>query len=351
MRHFDPTEALAHASAPEVVEYAERRRMLARSGQPGELQCSPGYWRNLRVMVTGSSRFLGELVVEQLGMLGCEQVLVPSAGDFDLARQDEVERLYRDARPDIVLHLAEQVGGIGANRSSPADFFYQNLLSGMLMIEEARKHDVRKFVQMGSITAYPKYTTVPFREEDLWEGFPDESNAPFGIAKRTLLVQLQAYRRQHGFTGVYLVPANMYGPRDDFDPERSYVIPALIRKMIEAKKNGDPQVEVWGSGEASREFLYVDDCARAILLAAEHFEGPEPVNVGTGEEIKIRRLAELIAELVGFTGALVFARSRPEGQPRRRLNTRRAQQLFGFVAHTSLREGLSETIGWYRENQ
>lgn len=351
MNYHDPTEALAHASEPEIARYMARRRVTAPERGPGELSLSAEFWREKRVVVTGCGDFLGALVVEHLHTLDCRKVLVPGPKDFDLTQQDDVERLYRVARPNIVLHLAEQVGGIGANRDNPGRFFYANLMMGVLMIEAARKAGVEKFVQMGSITSYPRYVHLPFREEDFWDGYPDPSNAPYGIAKKALLVQLQAYRAQYGFCGVYLVPANMYGPRDDFDPQSSYVIPALIRKFVEAKENGAPEVEVWGSGEASREFLYVDDCARAIMLAAEHYEGSEPVNVGTGQEIKIKQLAELIAELVGYEGRIVYDRSRPEGQPRRRLNTVRAQQLFGFQAHTSLREGLGETISWYRTHR
>lgn len=351
MKHYDPTESLAHVSEPEVQRYVARLQRASRKPEPGELTCSPRFWRDKRVLVTGCSDFLGALVIEHLHVLECPDVLVPSPREYDLTRQDDVDRLYRAARPDIVLHLAEQVGGIGAHRDSPGSFFYGNLMMGMLMIEGARRAGVRKFVQMGSITSYPRFTTVPFRESDFWDGSPDETNAAYGIAKKALLTQLQAYRQQYGFTGVYLVPANMYGPRDDFDPARSYVIPALIRKMVEARESGAEEVVVWGSGEASREFLYVDDCMRAILLAAEHYEGGEPVNVGTGLEIKIKDLAALVAELVGFPGRLVFDPSRPEGQPRRRLDTRKAQQLFGFTAHTELREGLRATLDWYRANR
>ena len=351
MTYYDPTESLAHAPQAEVQRYFARRRLDSVDLGEGELACSPGFWRDRRVVVTGCSDFLGALVTEHLRVLGCRNVLVPSDQDYDLTVQDDVQRLYRHGRPDLVLHLAEQVGGIGANRETPGRFYYANLMMGALMIEEARKAGVQKFVQMGTITSYPKYTAVPFREDDLWNGYPDETNAAYGIAKKAALAQLQAYREEYDFCGIYLIPANLYGPRDNFDPRTSYVIPGLIRKMVEAQEAGQRSVSVWGSGEASREFLYVDDCARAILLAAEHYEGAEPVNVGTGLEIKIKDLAVTVADLVGYEGELEFDRSRPDGQPRRRLSTTRAQQLFGFVARTSLTDGLRETIQWYRESR
>jgi GDP-L-fucose synthase len=278
-------------------------------------------------------------------------VVVPELSGYDLLQQVDVRRLYRDSEPDVVLHLAEQVGGIGANRRNPGRFFYAHLIMGALLIEEARLAGVGKFVQMGTICSYPKYTQIPFREEDLWGGYPDDTSAAYGIAKKALLVQLQAYREQYGFCGIYLLPVNLYGPGDDFDLERSYVIPALIRKMADARREEQPTVEIWGSGEASREFLYVDDCARAILLAAEHYEGIDPVNLGTGSEIKIRDLAMQIAGLVGYGGELRFDRTRPEGQPRRCLDVRKAHQLFGFKAHVSLESGLQETIRWLQERE
>jgi GDP-L-fucose synthase len=351
MNYYDPVESVAHASPSEVRKYFVRRKLDSLVPQVGELGSSSDFWRSRSVLVTGCSEFLGTLVVEHLRVLGCGQIFVPSDRDYDLTVQEDVRRLFRQGEPDIVLHLAERVGGIGANRVNPGRFFYANLMMSALLIEEARLAGVQKFVQLGSITSYPKYTPVPFREEDLWNGYPDDTNAAFGIAKRASLVQLQAYREQYGFCGVYLIPANLYGPRDDFDPMESYVIPALVRKMIEAVERGAERVTVWGSGEASREFLYVDDCARAILLAAEHYEGAEPVNVGTGREIKIRELAGRLAELIGFKGELEFDRTRPDGQPRRCLSTTKAQQLFGFVARTSLQEGLRETIEWYRTNR
>ncbi len=314
-----------------------------------ELAPSPEFWRNRRVLVTGGSGFLGSHVVERLHSLGCEEVFVPRRRRYDLTEQEAVQRLYRDARPDLVLHLAAEVGGIGANRDNPGRFFYANMMMGVLMIEEARRAGVDKFVQVGTICAYPKHTPVPFREEDLWSGYPEETNAPYGIAKKSLLVQLQAYRDQYGFNGVYLLPVNLYGPRDNFDPASSHVIPALIRKMVDAQEAGAEEVVLWGTGKASREFLYVDDCARAILLAAEHYDGADPVNVGTGMEITIRDLAALIAETVGFEGRLVYDPSKPDGQPRRCLDTSSAFERFGFRAETDFRSGLEETIRWYRE--
>lgn len=275
------------------------------------------------------------------------EVFLPRRVDYDLTEQADVRRLFAETRPDLVLHLAAEVGGIGANRDNPGRFFYANAMMGILLIEEARKAGVGKFVQVGTICAYPKFTPVPFREEDLWSGYPEETNAPYGIAKKALLVQLQAYREQYGFKGIYLLPVNLYGPGDNFDPQSSHVIPALIRKMVEAKEAGAAQVEIWGTGQASREFLYVDDCARGILLAAEHYDGGEPVNLGTGKEIKIRDLAQLIAELVGYGGALVFDPSKPDGQPRRSLDTRRAREYFGFAAEVEFRAGLEATIEWY----
>lgn len=315
-----------------------------------ERALTPGFWRDRRIVVTGGAGFLGSYIVDRLRELGAEHVFVPRRREYDLTEQDDVRRLYRSARPDMVLHLAAEVGGIGANRDNPGRFFYANMLMGTLLIEEARRSGVEKFVQLGTICAYPKFTPVPFREENLWDGYPEETNAPYGIAKKALLVQLQAYREQYGFNGVYLLPVNLYGPRDNFDPQSSHVIPALIRKMVEAQEAGAEEVVLWGTGAASREFLYVDDCARGVLLAAEHFDGAEPVNLGTGGEITIRDLAALIAELVGFEGRLAYDSSKPDGQPRRCLDTSRALRAFGFRAHTDFRDGLRETIRWFRES-
>jgi GDP-L-fucose synthase len=308
------------------------------------------FWEGRRVVVTGGSGFLGSHVVDRLRELGVEDVIVPRRAEFDLTEQADVRRFYEESRPDLVLHLAAEVGGIGANRENPGRFFYANAMMGVLMIEEARRTGVEKFVQVGTICAYPKHTPVPFREEDLWNGYPEETNAPYGIAKKALLVQLQAYRDQYGFNGIYLLPVNLYGPRDNFHPASSHVIPALIHKMLEAQEAGAEEVVLWGTGQASREFLYVDDCARGILLAAEHYDGAEPVNLGTGQEIRIGELAALIAELVGFEGRLVYDPSKPDGQPRRCLDTQKALEFFGFRAHMDFRSGLMETIRWYRNS-
>ena len=316
-----------------------------------ERELTPGFWRGKRVLVTGGSGFLGSHIVERLEALGVERPFVPRRKDFDLTEQAEVRRLYREASPDLVLHLAAEVGGIGANRENPGRFFYANAAMGIHLIEEARRAGVGKFVQLGTICAYPKFTPVPFREEALWDGYPEETNAPYGIAKKALLVQLQAYRDQYDFDGIYLLPVNLYGPRDNFDPQSSHVIPALVRKMVEAQETGADEVVLWGTGSASREFLYVDDCARGVLLAAEHYGGAEPVNLGTGSEIRVRELAVLIAEVVGFRGQLVQDPTKPDGQPRRCLDTSRALQHFGFRAHMDFRRGLEETVRWFRASR
>lgn len=332
----------------------DAHRLASDNEQPvgaGELRSSSEFWRARRVVVTGGTGFLGSHIVDRLQALGCRYLFVPRRVEYDLTEQEAVRRLYRDAQPDIVLHLAAEVGGIGANRDNPGRFFYANAMMGALMIEEARVAGIEKFVQLGTICAYPKFTPVPFREEDLWNGYPEETNAPYGIAKKALLVQLQAYREQYGFKGIYLLPVNLYGPHDNFDPQSSHVIPALVRKMIEAQENDEAEVTLWGTGEASREFLYVDDCARAVLLAAEYYDGAEPINLGTGTEIKIRDLAALIAETVGFEGRLVYDATKPDGQPRRCLDTGKAYQYFGFRAHRPFREGIKETIRWYRESR
>ena len=319
------------------------------SPAPAEREVSPAYWGARRVLVTGGTGFLGSHVVEQLQAAGAAEVFVARRADYDLTRQDAVERVMRDARPDVVVHLAAEVGGIGANRAAPGRFFYANAVMGVLLVEEARQRGVEKFVQVGTVCAYPKYTPVPFREEDLWIGYPEETNAPYGVAKKALLVQLQAYRQQYGFNGIYLLPTNLYGPRDNFDPATSHVIPALIRRVVEAQRSGAEEMTIWGTGEASREFLYVDDCARALLLAAEHYDGAEPVNVGIGTECRIREVAAVIAEIVGFRGRFVYDPGKPDGQPRRSLDTSRALDSFGFRAHVHLRDGLERTVAWYLE--
>ena len=272
---------------------------------------------------------------------------MPTIDRYDLTREADVERMYADTRPTVVIHLAAEVGGIGANRASPGRFFYANMAMGLHLIEHARRAGLAKFVQIGTICAYPKFTPVPFREEELWNGYPEETNAPYGIAKKALLVMLQAYRQQYGLNGIYLLPVNLYGPGDNFDPRTSHVIPALIRKFVEARDSGEPQVVVWGTGSATREFLYVDDCARAIVLATQRYDGPEPVNVGAGFEISIRDLAEKIRDLTGYTGRIVWDTTKPDGQPRRCLDTTRAAELFGFRAEMDFEEGLRRTVTWW----
>ena len=305
------------------------------------------FWSPRRVLVTGGGGFLGSHLLERLAEREPAEILAPSISEYDLTEVAAVRAMFREHRPDTVIHLAAQVGGIGANRDNPGRFFYANIAMGIHMIEEARIAGVDRFIQLGTICAYPKHTPVPFREADLWNGYPEETNAPYGIAKKALLVQLQAYRAQYGFSGMYLLPVNLYGPRDNFDPATSHVIPALIRKMVEAREAEAEQVVLWGTGAASREFLYVEDCARATLLAAERYDGADPVNVGTGEEITIRDLAVLIAEIVGFEGRLTTDPSKPDGQPRRCLDTSRAAERFGFRAEVSLQEGLRRTVDWY----
>jgi GDP-L-fucose synthase len=306
------------------------------------------FLRGKRIAVTGGGGFLGRVVVGKLRERGCEEVFVVRKRDYDLVRGADVERLYRDARPEVVIHLAAVVGGIGANRENPGRYFYENMMMGVQLIEGARLGGVEKFVQIGTICAYPKFTPVPFREDDLWNGYPEETNAPYGVAKKALLVQCQAYRDQYGFNGVYLLPVNLFGPGDNFDPNTSHVIPALIKKFVEAERRGEPSVEVWGTGAATREFLYVDDAAEGIVLAAERYDGAEPVNLGSGMEISIKELAELIARETGYGGRLVWDSSKPDGQPRRALDVKRAEELFGFRARVDFVEGLRRTIRWYR---
>jgi GDP-L-fucose synthase len=306
-----------------------------------------------RIVVTGGAGFVGSAVMEHLRGRGCppESAIAVRKPEFDLVREADVVRLYDTHRPQVVIHLAAVVGGIGANRANPGSFYYENLMMGALLMEHARRRGVEKFVAIGTICAYPKFTPVPFKEEHLWDGYPEETNAPYGLAKKMLLVQAQAYRAQYGFNAIYLLPVNLYGPRDSFDPANSHVIPALIRKFVEAVDSGAAEVEVWGTGRATREFLYVDDAAEGIVLAAERFDGPEPVNLGAGFEISIRELAELIAETVGFKGHLVWNSALPDGQPRRSLDTTRAEERFGFRARTPFKEGLRRTVDWYRENR
>lgn len=306
------------------------------------------FWASRRVCVTGGAGFLGSYILEKLRRRGAREIFVPLIEEFDLVDPQEVKRMLREAKPDLILHLAAHVGGIGANRLHPAEFFYDNLMMGVQLIHESWKAGVEKFVAIGTVCAYPKFTPVPFQEEDLWNGYPEETNAPYGLAKKMLLVQSQAYRQQYGFNSIFLVPVNMYGPRDNFNLETSHVIPALIRKCVEAQEKGDSHVVVWGDGTPSREFIYVDDAAEGILLAAERFNESEPVNLGSGREITIKGLAELIARLTGFAGEFVWDTTKPNGQPRRALDTSKAEARFGFRAQTSFEDGLRRTIEWYR---
>ena len=301
-----------------------------------------------RILVTGGAGFLGRHVVTELERRRLGTVFVPRKAEFDLTRGADVRRVFDNVRPGLVIHLAAVVGGIGANREFPGRFFYDNVMMGALTMEHARRSGVEKFVGVGTICAYPKHASVPFREADLWNGYPEETNAPYGIAKKMLLVQGQAYRDQYGFDAIHLLPVNLYGPHDNFDPASSHVIPALIRKFLEAVEHGTGEVVCWGTGTATREFLYVEDCAEAIALATERYDGREPVNVGAGFEISIRKLAELIAEKTGFKGMLVFDSTKPDGQPRRSLDVTRAREAFGFQATTEFDEGLTRTIQWYR---
>jgi GDP-L-fucose synthase len=308
------------------------------------------FFANRRIVVTGGAGFLGWHVRERLRAAGCEP-FIPRSADYDLTLERDVERLYADARPEIVMHLAARVGGIGANQRNPGAYFYDNLMMGALMMEHARRAGIEKYLQLGTICSYPKFTPLPFSEDDLWNGYPEETNAPYGIAKKALLVQAQAYREQFGLNAIYLLPVNMYGPRDNFDLETSHVIPALVRKMVEATERGDEEIVLWGDGSPSREFLYVDDCAEALLMATERYDKPDPVNLGAGFEITIRSLAELIQELTGFEGRLVWDTTRPNGQPRRSLDVSRAEREFGFRAKTDFRTGLQLTIEFFRSNR
>jgi GDP-L-fucose synthase len=304
----------------------------------------------MRYIVTGGAGFLGSFLIPRLRARGISDIYVPRIEEWDLTREAEVERLYREHKPDVVIHLAAQVGGIGANRANPGRYFYANMAMGLHLIEQARIHKIQKFVQIGTICAYPKFTPVPFKEDELWNGYPEETNAPYGIAKKALLVMCQAYRQQYGLNAIYLLPVNLYGPRDNFDLATSHVIPALIRKVVEAKRKGAGHIEAWGTGSASREFLYVEDAAEGIALATERYNEPEPVNLGAGREITIKALTELVAKLAGFGGKIVWDPSKPDGQPRRCLDTTRAREKFGFVAKTPLEEGLAKTIAWYEAN-
>jgi GDP-L-fucose synthase len=309
------------------------------------------FFEKRRIVVTGGAGFLGRYVLEGLKARGCRQILVPQIEDYDLVRMEDVVRMYEAMRPDVVIHLAAVVGGIGANREHPGKFFYENLMMGVQLIEQGRLHGIEKFTAIGTICAYPKYTPVPFKEEDLWNGYPEETNAPYGLAKKMLLVQSQAYRQEYGFHSIFLLPVNLYGPGDNFDPAGSHVIPALIKKCVDAVEEGRDVIECWGTGSASREFLYAADAAEGILLATEKYDKPEPVNLGAGFEITIRQLAEKIADLTGFDGRIRWDPSKPDGQPRRCLDTSLAQREFGFRAKTDFTAGLKATIDWYRKNK
>lgn len=315
------------------------------------------FWFNQRVVVTGGAGFLGSHVVEKLRDRGCKNIFVPRSSEYDLVQMDAVKRLYRDAKPDTVIHLAARVGGIGANRDNPGKFFYDNLMMGVQLMEVGRQVNVKKIVAMGTICAYPKFAPVPFKEEDIWNGYPEETNAPYGLAKKMLLVQSQAYREQYGFNSIVIFPVNLYGPRDNFDLETSHVIPALIRKCLDAqigthdRSKIDQSITVWGTGTPTREFLYVEDAAEGILLAAEHYNKSDPVNLGVDQEISIKDLVELIAKITAYTGSILWDSTKPNGQPRRSVDTKRAKQEFGFLARVALIEGLEKTISWYRSEE
>ncbi|OGO18633.1 MAG: GDP-fucose synthetase [Chloroflexi bacterium RBG_16_48_8] len=310
-----------------------------------------GFWEQRCVCVTGGAGFLGSYVVGKLEARGAGEIFIPHIEDYDLVQKGSILQMLEDAKPDIVIHLAANVGGIGANRAHPAEFFYDNLMMGVQLIHESWKAGVEKFVAIGTVCAYPKFTPVPFREEDLWNGYPEETNAPYGLAKKMMLVQSQAYRQQYGFNSIFLIPVNLYGPRDNFNLETSHVIPALIRKCIDAQETGEPTIDVWGDGSPTREFLYVEDAAEAILLATEHYQLSDPVNLGSSQEISIHDLVELIANLTGFEGDLVWDTTKPNGQPRRALDTSKAKDLFGFEAQMPLQEGLRRTVDWYRSHR
>jgi GDP-L-fucose synthase len=314
-------------------------------------QSDPKFWQNKRICVTGGAGFLGSFVLEALANRGASDVFVPKIEEYDLVNPTDIQRMLDVSQPDLIIHLAALAGGIGANRARPADFFYINLMMGVQLIHEAWKRGVSKFVAIGTVCAYPKFTPVPFKEENLWDGYPEETNAPYGLAKKMLLVQAQAYRQQYGFNAVYLLPVNLYGPGDNFNLETSHVIPALVRKCIEAQERGDAEIVLWGDGSPTREFLYAGDAADGILSAAEFYDGSETVNIGSGKEISIKHLAELITHLTGYEGRLVWDTTKPNGQPRRGLDTSRAAEYFGWRARVNFEEGLRQTIAWYRENR
>ena len=307
------------------------------------------FWRNKRVVVTGGSGFLGRFVVRKLREENCHDVFVPRSSEYDLREEDDVRRLFDTAQPQVIIHLAAVVGGIGANRMHPGQFFYDNAMMGLQMIEGARRHGVEKFVCIGTVCSYPKFTPVPFKEENIWNGYPEETNAPYGLAKKMLLVQLESYRQEYGLHGIYLIPVNLYGPRDNFDLETSHVIPALIRKCVEAKRAAAPRLAVWGTGTATREFLYVEDAADGIVAGAEKYDAAAPVNLGSGQEVSVRELVEMIQKMVGYKGEVAWDATKPDGQPRRSLDTSKARDLLGWQAKVSLQDGLKRTIEWYEK--
>jgi len=309
------------------------------------------FFEDRRIVVTGGAGFLGSYIIEKLRKRGCKNILVPKIEDYDLVKMDDIVRMYKDMKPDIVIHLAAVVGGIGANRMHPGEFFYKNLMMGVQLIEQGRLNNIEKFTAIGTVCAYPKFTPVPFKEDDIWNGYPEETNAPYGLAKKMLLVQSQAYRAEYGFNSIFLLPVNLYGPRDNFNPQSSHVIPALIKKCVDAIEAGADHIECWGTGTASREFIYAADAAEGILLATEFFNGPEPVNIGAGFEIKIKDLVEKIVKITGFKGLIRWDTSKPDGQPRRCIDTTRAKKFFGFEAKTSFDEGLKAIADWYIANK
>ena len=309
------------------------------------------FWAGRRVTVTGGGGFLGQAVVRQLQARGADEIFVPRSKDYDLRTKEGVDRALADGRPQVVIHLAAVVGGIGANRDNPGRFFYENAIIGIQLMEQARLAGVEKFVTIGTVCAYPKFTPVPFKEDDLWNGYPEETNAPYGLAKRMLLVQGQAYRQQYGFNSIHLLPVNLYGPGDNFDPASSHVIPALIKKCVDARESGLDHIDVWGTGTASREFLYVEDASEGIVLAAERYDRPEPVNLGVGQEITVRDLVSLVVALTGYQGEVRWDPSKPDGQQRRALDTSRAREAFGFVATKAWEDGLRATIAWYEAHR
>ena len=309
------------------------------------------FWSDKRVVVTGGAGFLGSFVVEQLRTKGCRQIIVPRSRDYDLVEMEAVRRLYADTTPDVLIHLAARVGGIGANQANPGRFFYENLMMGSQLIEIGRQRDLGKLVAIGTICAYPKFAPIPFQEDDIWAGYPEETNAPYGLAKKMMLVQSQAYRQQYGFNSIVLFPVNLYGPHDNFDLQTSHVIPALIRKCVEARDTGASEIVLWGDGTPTREFLYVEDAAEGILLAAEQYDDSRPLNLGTGEEISINGLATMIATEVGYTGRIAWDKTKPNGQPRRCLDVSRIKQTIGFQAKHTLRDGLKKTIAWFHAHR